>query len=251
MRISIITVCYNSAVTIRDTFESVLSQTYSDIDYIVIDGNSNDETVRIIIKYEQKFNGKMRWISEPDNGLYDAMNKGIKMATGDVIGILNSDDLFYNSTVLERIMSVFNNSNDIEAVYADLYYVSKTNTSNIVRKWITGEQKLFKTGWHPAHPALYIKKDVYDKYGLFNLQYKLASDFEIMLRFIDKYKIKMIYFHEILVKMRIGGKTNKNIRNIFLQNIEILKAFNENKIHVNPLTYSFKRIFSKLLQYKK
>jgi len=250
MKISIITVCYNSVTTIRDTFESVLSQTYPDIEYIVVDGDSKDETIHIIKEYEPKFYGKMRWISEPDNGLYDAMNKGIKMAKGDVIGILNSDDVFFDMSVLEKIMFVFNNTNDIEAVYADLYYVSQIDTSIIVRKWITGKQELFNTGWHPAHPAIYIKKDVYDKYGLFNLKYKLASDFEIMLRFIDKHKIKMIYLHEVLVKMRLGGETNKNIFNIILQNIEILKAFNENKIYVNYLVYPLKRIIKKLLQYK-
>ena len=250
MKISIITVCYNSAATIRDTIESVLNQTYSDIEYIVVDGNSKDGTVSIIKECELKFNGKMKWLSEPDKGLYDAMNKGIQMATGDIVGILNSDDIFFDSKTLEKIILTFN-SEDINAVYADLYYVLADNTDVIARKWITGKQKLFKTGWHPAHPALYIKKNVYDKYGLFALNYKLASDFEIMLRFIDRHKIKIVYLPEVVVKMRLGGKTNKNIKNIFLQNIEILRAFRENSINVNIFFYSIKRLISKLLQYKK
>jgi len=251
MKISIITVCYNSASTIRDTFESVLTQTYSNIDYIVVDGNSTDTTVFLIKEYEAKFNGRMRWVSEPDAGLYDAMNKGIEMARGDVIGILNSDDVFFCSQVLEHIVSSFDLGNDIDAVYGDLYYVVQNNISVIIRKWITGEQAKFETGWHPAHPALYIKRNVYEMYGKFNLCYRIASDFEIMLRFIDKYHIKLIYLNEIFVKMRLGGKTNKSFRNIFAQNVEILKAFRENKIYVNYLTYSIKRLVVKLSQYKK
>jgi glycosyltransferase involved in cell wall biosynthesis len=251
MKISIITVCYNSASTIRDTFDSVLNQTYTDIDYIVIDGNSKDETVSIIKEYEPIFNGKMRWVSEPDNGLYDAMNKGIRMAAGDIVGILNSDDVFFDFESLEKIIDLFNTTKDIDAVYGDLYYVPKNDTSIVIRKWITGTQRLFKSGWHPAHPTLYIKKDAYDKFGLFNLHYKLASDFEIMLRFIDRHKIKMEYLNDVVIKMRLGGKTNKNIFNIVHQNIEILMAFKENKINVNYLTYPIKRLVKKLLQYKK
>ena len=251
MKISIITVCYNSVSTIRDTFESVLNQTYSDIEYVVVDGISNDGTISIIKEYEQKFNGRMKWISEPDNGLYDAMNKGIKITTGDIVGILNSDDIFFDYTVLEKIRIAFSNSEDICAVYADLYYVYTDNMNIIARKWITGKQKLFKTGWHPAHPALYIKKEIYDKYGLFNLNYKLASDFEIMLRFIDKYKVNIVYLPEVIIKMRLGGKTNKNIKNIFLQNIEIIRAFKENNIDVDLYLYTIRRFVSKIKQYKK
>jgi len=250
-RISVITVCYNSVSTIQATFESVLKQTYLNFEYIVVDGNSIDGTISIVKEYESQFDGKMRWISEPDEGLYDAMNKGIEMARGDVIGILNSDDVFFNSQVLEHIVSSFDLRSDIDAVYGNLYYVAQNNISTIIRKWITGEQAKFETGWHPAHPALYIKKNVYEMYGKFNLRYRIASDFEIMLRFIDKHHIKLIYLNEILVKMRLGGKTNRSFRNIFVQNVEILKAFRENKIYVNYLTYSIKRLAVKLLQYRK
>ncbi|MDR2840581.1 MAG: glycosyltransferase [Paludibacter sp.] len=250
MKISLITVCYNSAATIEDTINSVLSQSYENIEYIVVDGNSTDKTVKIIQEYEPKFNGRLRWISEPDNGLYDAMNKGIEMATGEVVGIINSDDLFCDTDAVHKIANRFTSDKTLDAVYADLYYVSNLDISKIIRKWITGKQKPFKTGWHPAHPALYIKKAIYDKYGLFDLNYKLAADFEIMLRFIDKYKIKIDYMEESIVKMRLGGETNKSIKNIVNQNIECVRAFRKNDIKVNVFLYPLKRLLPKLQQYK-
>ena len=251
MKISIITVIYNSELTIRDTFDSVLAQTYSDIEYIVVDGFSNDNTVDIIKEYEPKFKGRMHWISEPDKGLYDAMNKGISMATGDVIGIINSDDLFCDKFAIEKIMKVFEENALLDSVYADLYYVSQNNTSKIIRRWTTGKQKSFKNGWHPAHPTLYIKKEVYNNYGSFNLDFKLAADFEIMLRFIEKDKITTYYLREAFVKMRLGGETNKSLKNIYLQNVECIKAFRSNGLKVNILLYPLFRILPKLLQFKK
>jgi len=251
VKISIITVIYNSELTIRDTFDSVLAQTYSDIEYIVVDGFSNDNTVDIIKEYEPKFKGRMHWISEPDKGLYDAMNKGISMATGDVIGIINSDDLFCDKFAIEKIMKVFEENALLDSVYADLYYVSQNNTSKIIRRWTTGKQKPFKNGWHPAHPTLYIKKEVYNNYGSFNLDFKLAADFEIMLRFIEKDKITTYYLREAFVKMRLGGETNKSLKNIYLQNVECIKAFRSNGLKVNILLYPLFRILPKLLQFKK
>lgn len=250
MKISIITVSYNSSQTIIDTFESVLSQTFKNLEYIVIDGDSKDNTVAIIKKYEPKFKGRMLWKSEPDSGLYDAMNKGIRMATGDIIGVINSDDFFCDTKAIEKIEDCFKANNTIDAVYADLFYVDHDNTGKIIRRWSTGKQKPFKMGWHPAHPTLYIKKEVYDQYGLFDLQFKLAADFELMLRFLEKYTIKTFYLKESLVKMRLGGATNKNIGNIMKQNIECLKAFKVNKVPVNKLFYPFLRLFPKLTQYK-
>lgn len=251
MKISIITVSFNSSLTIRNTFESVLTQTYSDIEYILIDGNSKDQTVSIIREFAPKFNGRMKWISEPDKGLYDAMNKGIQMATGDVIGIINSDDLFCDKYAIEKVMRIFEKNKLLDSVYADLFYVTQEDTSKIVRRWITGKQKQFKYGWHPAHPTLYIKKEVYNKYGLFNLNYKLAADFEIMLRFLERYRISTYYLQEAFVKMRLGGATNKSFRNIYNQNIECLKAFRLNGLKVNLLLYPFFRILPKLFQFRK
>ncbi|GHV61824.1 glycosyl transferase [Bacteroidia bacterium] len=249
MKISIITIAYNSAQTIEDTIQSVLQQTYPDVEYVVIDGGSKDLTVNIIKKNKSKFNGRMRWISECDNGVYDAMNKGILLATGDVIGFVNSDDMLCDEQAVEKVMKVFEQNDELDAVYADVFYVAQNDTSKIVRRWISGEQKPFKSGWHPAHPTLYIKKSVYAHYGLFDLEYGLAADFEIMLRFLDKYKIKVHYLKESLVKMRLGGATNKNIKNIYIGNIECLRAFKKNNLPVNPILYPILRLLPKLLQF--
>jgi len=248
---SLITVSYNSSKTLSDTIQSVLNQTYYDIEYIIVDGNSNDNTIEIIKEFEPKFNGRMHWISEPDKGLYDAMNKGIRMATGDIIGIINSDDLFCDTEAISKVVNVFENDNLLDGVYADLYYVAQDDTNKIIRKWITGFQKPFCSGWHPAHPTLYLKSNVYIKHGLFDLNFRLAADFEIMLRFLDNHKIKIVYLPESFVKMRLGGETNKSIQNIYNQNIECIRAFEKNKIKVNKLLYPFKRLIPKLLQYGK
>ena len=248
MKISIITVSYNSAKTLETTIQSVIDQTYTNIEYIVVDGGSNDETLNIIKKY-QKYISK--WISEPDKGLYDAMNKGIAMSTGDVVGLINSDDLFCDNKAIEKVMNVFKMNVTLDSVYADLFYVSQNNINNIVRRWVTGDQRKFKNGWHPAHPTFYIKKKIYNTYGGFNLTYKIAADFEIMLRFIEKHKISTQYLKEPLVKMRLGGETNKNLKNIYNQNIECIKAFKQNNIKVNSFLYPFIRILPKLFQFKK
>lgn len=251
MKISIITVCYNSQMHISSAMESVLNQTYKDIEYVIIDGDSKDNTVNLIKQFEPKFEGRMKWVSEPDNGLYDAMNKGIQMATGEVIGLINSDDLFCDNYAIEKVMDIFNKNKKLDSVYADLFYVSQKNTDKIVRRWVTGMQRLFEKGWHPAHPTFYIKNEVYQNFGNFNLDFKLAADFEIMLRFLEKYKISTYYLEEPIVKMRLGGETNKSLKNIYNQNIECIKAFSLNQIAVNKLFYPFYRTIPKLLQFKK
>jgi glycosyltransferase involved in cell wall biosynthesis len=250
VKISIITVAYNSSLTIKDTFNSVLAQTYSDIEYIVVDGNSKDKTIDIIKESEPLFTGRMKWVSEPDKGLYDAMNKGIRIATGDVIGIINSDDLFCDDRAIEKVIRLFEQNKSLDSVYADLYYVAQNDTNKIVRHWLTGSQRKFKYGWHPAHPTFYVKREVYAKYGLFNLDFKLAADFEIMLRFLEKYKISTFYLSEPLVKMRLGGETNKSYKNIFNQNVECVRAFIKNDLRVNRVMYPFFRVIPKLFQYK-
>ena len=248
LKMSIITVSFNSSKTIRDTIESVKMQTYDDIEYIVVDGNSTDNTVSIIKSFVPEFNGRIKWVSEPDKGLYDAMNKGIGMATGDIIGIINSDDLFCDNRAIEKVVDIFEQNEKLDSVYANLYYVAQNDTSKIIRHWKSGEQRAFKYGWHPAHPTLYIKRIVYDKYGLFNLEFKLAADFEIMLRFLEKYRISTQYFEEPLVKMRLGGETNKSLKNIINQNIECINAFVCNGLNVNRLIYPFFRIVPKRFQ---
>jgi glycosyltransferase involved in cell wall biosynthesis len=248
LKISIITVSYNSDKTIETTFKSLSEQSYDDIEYIVIDGGSTDDTLNIVKKYSDIIN---IMVSEPDKGLYDAMNKGIKLATGDVIGLINSDDLFYDHNALEKVVEVFKKNKKLDSVYADLYYVSKHNINKIIRRWVTGNQRQFKYGWHPAHPTFYIKKNVYDKFGLFDLSFSLAADFEIMLRFLDKYKISTSYLKEPLVKMRLGGETNKSFKNIYYQNIECLRAFKKNDLNVAKFLYPFFRILPKFFQFKK
>ena len=233
-KISIVTVTYNSASTLRDTIESVLAQTYQNIEYIIVDGLSKDNTMDIVREYEPKFNGRMRYVSERDSGLYDAMNKGFKIATGEVVGLINSDDLLAEPTAIEKVMRCFENNQNADAVYADLYYVAQYDTSKIVRYWKSGKQRPFKYGWHPAHPTFYVKKEIYQRYDTFNLKYKLAADFELMLRLIERYKIKIVYLPEPLVRMRLGGATSKNWKNIRKQNLECMQAFKDNKLPVLP-----------------
>lgn len=248
MKFSLVTVTYNSAQTLRDTIISVLSQTYQDLEYIIVDGLSNDNTVDIIKEYESQFNGRMRWVSERDYGLYDAMNKGFQMATGDVIGIINSDDLISDPKAIEKIMKCFEIDNSIDAVYADLYYVAQNDTSKIVRHWKSGKQRSFTKGWHPAHPTFYVKEEVYQKHGLFDLDFKFAADFELMLRFIDKKHIKLHYLPEPLVRMRLGGTTSKSLSNIKKGNLECINAFKKNGIKVS-LLYPLYRLLPKIKQY--
>lgn len=248
MKISLVTVTYNSDVTLRDTIQSVLTQSYINIEYIIVDGLSKDKTVEIIKEYEPRFDGRMRWLSEKDRGLYDAMNKGFEMATGDIVGIINSDDLLADPEALEKVVKCFETNEQTDAVYADLYYVAKNNTDKIVRHWITGKQRSFCKGWHPAHPTFYVKKSIYKKYGLFDLNFQLAADFELMLRLIDKEGIKLYYLPDPLVRMRLGGATSKNLRNIKRGNIECLKAFKKNGIRVSFL-YPLYRLLPKIKQY--
>lgn len=248
MKISIITVSYNSKSTIATTFQSVANQTYKNLEYIVVDGGSEDGTLDLIKKYEKYID---KWISEPDKGIFDAMNKGVQMATGDVVGLLNSDDLFNSDRVIEKVMEVFNSNKDLDSLYADLYYVSQTDIRKIVRSWVTGDMKPFKSGWHPAHPTFYVKKRVYDSFGLYDISLKLASDFELMLRFLERYKISTHYLKEPLVRMRLGGASNNSLKGLFIQNVECIQAFKQNKLKVNPLLYPINRLMPKLLQYKK
>ena len=248
MTISIITVCYNSVDTIEDTIKSVISQTVFDkIEYIIIDGASDDGTLDILNKYKYFF----KLISQKDNGIYDAMNKGIELSNGKIIGIINSDDFYIENSVIENILNMFKSNNLLEGIYCDLFYVSRKNITKILRYWKTGSflNNSFKNGWHPAHPTLFLKKEVYVKYGLFDMDYLLAADFEIMLRFIEKFKINIEYFRKPIVKMRIGGETSKSLKNIIKQNIEIINAFKKNKIKINSFFYFFKRMKSKLSQY--
>lgn len=226
MKVSIITVSYNSEAFLEQTIRSVTEQTYPNIEYIIIDGASSDNTLSIIAKYKNKI---QHLLSEKDNGIYDALNKGIAMATGDIIGILHSDDFFTSNTVIEKVVAKITNEKS-DALYADLFYVDKNNTDKITRKWHSGlySQGAFVNGWMPPHPTFFVKKELYQKLGAFNLSFNTSADYELMLRFIHKHQIKLAYLNEFIIKMRVGGQSNVSVNNRVTANIEDRKAWEVN-----------------------
>lgn len=247
MKISIITVSYNSAKTIEDTIISVLNQSYKNLEYIIVDGKSSDKTMGIVKSYQDKISVI---ISEQDKGIYDAMNKGIAMASGDVVGIINSDDIFFDKNCVKRIIEKFvETSADI--IYGDLLYVDRLDTKKIKRKWISGNyyRGSFRTGWHPPHPAVFIKKRIYDMLGVFDLGFNISADFELLLRFFENPKVSCRYLPGYIVKMRSGGVSNSGIRNIIEGNKNIIKALKKNNIKVNKILYVVKRLLLKIGQY--
>lgn len=247
MKISIITVVYNNEKTITQAMQSVLSQTYNDIEYVIIDGSSKDNTVNLINNYKENLG---YFISEKDSGLYDAMNKGILACTGDVIGILNSDDLYQDSTVIASVMEQFIADPELDILYADLVYVKRDDTDKVVRRWRTKSyyDSFFENANVPPHPALFVKNKVYEKVGLFDLQYKLAADYELMLRMFKKHQFKSKYFSKLVIKMRLGGATNQSFTNIISQNKEVLKAWKNNGLQA-PFYLMPLRLFKRLAQF--
>jgi glycosyltransferase len=244
-KISIITVTYNSALTITDTLKSVQSQDYPNIEHIIVDGNSQDDTIKII----KSFPHVSKWISEKDSGLYDAMNKGVQLATGDIIGILNSDDIYAHSSVLSKVGERFM-SNNIDALYGDLYYVNAENTNKVVRIWKSGKFKRsnFNYGWMPPHPTFFVKKEVYTKAGNFNVSLKRSADYELMLRILVKYKFKAEYLQDVLVKMRTGGVSGSSWEGRLKANLEDRMAWKINNLEPYFFTLYLKP-FRKLFQF--
>lgn len=241
MKFSIITVTYNSAATLEQTILSVTGQSYPHIEYIIVDGRSTDGTLAIIEKYRRRI---ARFVSEPDKGLYDALNKGIDLATGDVVGILHSDDFYIDNKVIQKYADTFLKTS-ADAVYSDLYYVDKNNTGKIIRKWKSGEKKsgAFINGWMPPHPTFFVKKEAYKRFGKFNLEFRTAADYELMLRLIEKNRISISYLPEYTVKMRVGGKSNVSIQNRINANLEDRRAW-----QVNGLKPRFYTLFLKPLR---
>jgi glycosyltransferase involved in cell wall biosynthesis len=249
MKISIITVCYNSEKYIRFAIESVLGQTHENIEYIVVDGGSTDKTLDIIKAYEPKFNGRMRWVSEPDKGIYDAMNKGIAMASGDVVGILNSDDFYFDNKVIEDIVSYMYSKNT-DSIYGNIIMVHPDNIHKTIRVWKSSAFKpnSFKKGWHPPHPAFFVKKKIYDAFSAFDTSFDISADFELMLRFLEKQKISTTYYDRMIVKMRLGGASTGSVKRIIRGNKGIIRAFKKNDMPVSIL-YPFYRFIPKLFQF--
>ena len=231
MKVSIITVAFNSAATIRDTIESVLSQDYPQIEYIVVDGGSTDGTLDIAKEYGSRID---RLVSEPDRGIYDAMNKGIELATGDVIGFLNSDDMYIDSKVVTQLMTAMN-SQMADCVFADLIYVAPENTNKVLRYYNSARFKpsLFQYGWMPAHPTFFAKKTVYEKSGSFSLDYKIAADFEMLVRMLAVKNTSYAYLPKPIVRMRAGGISTAGLNHSLLLNREIVKACRANGINTN------------------
>ena len=247
MKISIITISFNSVKTILETIQSVQTQTYKNIEYIIKDGGSNDGTIEVINQYLGQLS---LVISEPDKGIYDAMNKGIRMASGDIIGILNSDDIYVDANVLSDVIQQFNSNKKLDILYGDLIYVKKNDTSKVVRKWKSKPyfKNFFEYGNVPPHPTIFVKKNIYQEAGLFDIQYKLAADYEFMLRVFKKYNYESKYINRVMVKMRMGGATNKSFKNIINGNKEILSAWRNNGLKP-PINLMPIRIVKRLLQY--
>jgi len=247
MKISIITVVYNNEKTIEDAIQSVLAQSYPNIEYVIIDGKSTDGTIDTIFKYKANIS---KIISEKDSGIYDAMNKGIALANGDVVGILNSDDVYTNEYVLKRISEIFLSRPDIDIVYGDLIYVEQNDLNKIVRKWVSKpyNQRFFEHANVPPHPSVFLRKSVYQKMGLFDLNFKLAADYEFLLRIFKSNLFKSLYVSDVFVKMRLGGASNKNFNNILLGNKDIYNAWQKNGLKI-PWYFFPLKIVKRFSQY--
>jgi glycosyltransferase involved in cell wall biosynthesis len=246
MKISIITVCRNAEATLEEAIHSVAAQDYANREHIVVDGGSRDGTMAIL---ERNKHTLARFVSEPDGGIYDAMNKGIALATGDVIGFLNADDCYAHAGVLSRIAAQFATP-EVEACYADLVYVDQHDPGRVVRYWKSRDyvDGMFDSGWMPAHPTFYVRRDVYSRYGGYDTQYRLQSDFELTLRMLAVHHVRAVYVPETWVRMRTGGATNRSIRNVIRGNLEAYHAARKNGLAVTPL-FMVRKVLSRVRQF--
>ena len=258
MKVSLITVSYNSARTIRDTLVSVQKQTYKDIEHIVVDGNSTDATIEIVKQFldsakdasQDSAKGVVTKFScEKDKGIYDAMNKGLALATGDIIGVLNSDDFYCSNDVIENVVRAFQ-ENETDCLYGDLNYVDPIDTSKIVRKWRSGAylRENFLKGWMPPHPTFFVKKSCYDSFGTFDTQFKSAADYELMLRFLFKESCSAQHLLKVMIHMRAGGVSNVSLKNRLRANREDRLAWKINGLKPKWFTL-LRKPLSKLKQY--
>ncbi len=249
MKISIVTTAFNSGATLRDTIKSVLSQKYDDWQHIIVDGASSDDTIDIIKEFEPAYKGRLKWISEPDKGIYDAMNKGIAMADGDVVGILNSDDFYSSIFILSKVAENFMADQTLDAVYGDIHYVNDNDLSKCVRYYSSRffRRWMMLMGYQPAHPSFYCRKEIYDKYGNFDTDFKVAADFEHLLRLIYLHKIKTKYLNIDFVTMRVGGASTSGLQSHKKIIEDHQNSFKKNKISVGKYT-DFLRYPIKLME---
>jgi len=249
LKISIITPTFNSQETIKDNINSIIRQDYKNWEQIIIDNISTDETLNIVSQFN---NNKITFVSEKDKGIFDAINKGILKASGDIISILHSDDFFYDNTSLSNIINCFiNNQTDI--VYGNLIYVKKSNKEKILRYWKSNQYKkgIFFKGWSPPHPSFFVKKKVYEQHGNYNISLGNSSDFDLMYRFLEINKIHSIYIDKIIVSMRYGGKSNKNIKTILSQNLIIFNILKINKNIFKIISFIFFKLINRFKQFLK
>lgn len=248
MKVSVITVTWNSGATLRDTLESVLRQTYPDIEHIIVDGGSTDNTMALIKEYEPRYNGRLRYICEPDKGIYDAMNKGIRMATGNVVGMLNSDDFYTSDDVLTTVAATLKNDS-LDAVYGDIHFVNDDDLKKCVRYYSSRPFRRWwmRFGFMPAHPSFYCSREVYMKYGTFDISYKVAADFECLLRLIFIHRIKIKYLPLDFVTMRTGGASTSGMSSHKRILHDHQLAFRNNGVYSNVL-FEFMRYGYKICE---
>ncbi len=251
LKVSLVTAVLNRAGTIADTLQSILDQTYPDIECIIVDGESTDGTLDVIERFRPRFGERLKVISEPDAGLYDAMNKGIRAASGDIVGFINSDDYYHDPTSIARIAFEFQNDRTIDAVYGDVHFVAANDPKRITRYYSSRAFRLsrFRYGFMPAHPTFFTYRANYERFGYFKADYRISGDFELLLRFLMVNKLKARYINADLLTMRAGGISTASLRNTLLLNREVMRACRENHIHTTYF-HLYLRYFNKIFQFK-
>jgi glycosyltransferase involved in cell wall biosynthesis len=247
MKVSIITVAYNAADTIADTIESVAQQDHVDIEHIIIDGASSDGTIEIVDRYRESL---AIVVSEPDQGIYDAMNKGLRMATGEIVGMLNADDIYADNGVISRVAGVFAEDEGLDGVYGDIVFVNRQSPQKTVRYWKSRPYRdgLFEKGWMPPHPTFFVRSEVYRRYGDFDTRFRIQSDFDLCMRFMAIHHVRTRYLPGVMVKMRMGGVTSSGPVNVIKGNIEAYNACRKNGLKVSPL-FIARKILSRVPQF--
>lgn len=250
MKVSVITVTYNSVATLEDTMKSVLRQTYNDIEYIVVDGGSTDGTLDVIRNFEPRFGGRMKWVSEKDHGIYDAMNKGIRMATGDIVGTLNSDDYYTSDDVLERMVS-FWTDDKLDAVYGDIHFIRDGQPDKCFRYYSSKHfhPRWLRFGFMPAHPSFYCRRSVYEKAGVYKTDYPIGADYEMMVRLFHRHQLKARYIPMDFVTMRTGGTSTRNVQSRMQLIKDDVRGCQENGLYTNRLFVCMKFLY-KVFEYR-